>query len=257
MDREDGVLTVRMHTNGREAVWSNELHKAIGQAFEVIGNDRDNEIMILTGTGEYWLRNVDRSSYEAYETDEEMFKRRSHDLWYRDGLRLLENLVHDVDIPTIAVVNGPGFHTEFALVCDLTICATDAFFVERHVHVGLVPGDGQFLVFQHLLGTKRANAAMYFAQPIGAEDALRLGLVNEVLPRGELMSRAFEISQHIKKSDPTLRRITTHLVKRPWRKLLTEDAEMHFAHEMWQALVHRVPHGVTPTIAKDNPDPKE
>jgi hypothetical protein len=142
MERTDeGVLEVRMHTNGGEAVWSAELHRAIGQVFEAIGSDRDNELLIFTGTGEHWLQDVDAPSFAAIEDDEEVFKRKSFDMWYRDGLRLLENLIWDIDIPSIAVVNGPGFHTEFALLCDLTLCAEDTYFIEPHLHIGLAPGD--------------------------------------------------------------------------------------------------------------------
>lgn len=247
MERTDeGVLEVRMHTNGGEAVWSAELHRAIGQVFEAIGSDRDNELLIFTGTGEHWLQDVDAPSFAAIEDDEEVFKRKSFDIWYRDGLRLLENLIWDIDIPSIAVVNGPGFHTEFALLCDLTLCAEDTYFIEPHLHIGLAPGDAQFLVFQKLLGIKRANYAMYFSRRLNAERALEWGLVNEVLPRDELLPRARQLAARIMENDPTLRRITNHIVKRPWRKMLTEDFEMHFAHEMWQSLVHRHPHGFQP-----------
>jgi enoyl-CoA hydratase/carnithine racemase len=243
---DDGILEVHMHTRGGEAVWSSELHRAIGQLFAAVGNDRENEVMIFTGTGEHWLDELDAPSFAAIEDDEEVIKRRSYDVWYRDGMRLMENLVYDIDIPTIAVVNGPGFHTEFALMCDLTLCSDDAYFIEPHLHIGLAPGDGQYMVFQKLLGVKRANYAMYFSKRLDAQKALDWGLVNEVLPREELLPRARALASRIMENDPTLRRITNHIVKRPWRKLLAEDLEFHFSHEMWQSLVHRQPHGFNP-----------
>jgi enoyl-CoA hydratase/carnithine racemase len=243
LDRNDGVLEVRMHTGGAEAVWSLELHRAIGQLCQAIGADPENELLIFSGTGRYWLRGWDAHSFEAVEGDDETFRQAGFQHWYHDGRHMQERLVCDLDIPTIAVFNGPGVHAEFALFCDLTLCADDARMVEPHVSIGLVPGDGMFLALQHLLGPKRANHIMYTAAQISAAEALEWGLVNEVLPREHLMRRARELAASIMQIDPTVRRITTQVVRRPWRKLLAQDFELHFAHEMWGALVDRKPHG--------------
>ncbi len=243
---DDGVLEVRMHTNDGEAIWSSELHRAIGQLFEAVGADRENELMIFTGTGENWLRDSDGESFDAIELDEEVFKRASYEVWWRDGLKLQENLIWDIDIPTIAVINGPGFHTEFALLFDITICSEHTRFMEPHLQLGLAPGDAQFLVFQQLMGLKRANYAMYTIQPIDAEKALEWGMVNEVLPGEQLMPRARELAGTIMETDAIIRKITNHIIKRPWRRLLTDDFQMHFGFEMWGALVHRNRHATTP-----------
>ena len=238
---EDGLLEVRMHTNGGEAIWGMELHRALSQLFEAVGQDRKNHLMILTGTGDHWLREFDVESWDETEKDFDTFKRVGYEVWYRDGLKLKENLLWDVDIPTIAAVNGPGFHTEFALLCDLTICTDDTKFLEPHLPLGLAPGDALYLVFQQLLGLKRANYYMYTAKNISASQALEWGLVNEVVSRSELLPRARELAADILQSDQTVLRITNHIIKRPWRKLLTDDFEMHFAHEMWASLIDHRP----------------
>lgn len=225
MERTDGVLEVRFHTEGGEAYWSLELHRAIGQMFQVIGQDPENELLILTGTGDNWLMKRDAESMATTIKPD-------LDIWYRDGTKLLENLLWSVDIPSIAIINGPGFHTEFGLLCDLTIAADDARFFEPHFLLGVVPGDGKFLVFQQLLGLKRANHAMYLREDgLSAAEALEWGLVGEVLPRDQLLSRARQIAQQIMRQPRAIRRLTTQIVKRPWRRAFQADFQMHIATE--------------------------
>lgn len=73
-------------------------------------------------------------------------------------MKLLENFVFGIDIPTIAAINGPNLaHTEFALLCDITLAAETAVIVDPHLMAGIAPGDGQQLTLQELIGTKPAG----------------------------------------------------------------------------------------------------
>lgn len=245
MKRRNGILEVRMHTDGKEAKWGFELHRALPQMFQAVGADRENEVLILTGTGENWLRVFDPESFAKQEHDPEVFRQTNYDLWFLDGTKLQENMLWAIDIPTISVINGPGFHTEFALLADLTICSDDARFVDAHIPLGMVPGDASFLVFQQLIGLKRANFASYFAEPVTAKQALEWGLVNEVHPREKLLSRAWEMAETIMKSERIVRRLTTQIARRPWRRAFQNDFAMHFAHELFAANVARGTHDVT------------
>ena len=242
LERRHGVLLARFHTNGGEAVWGAELHRAIGQLFHTVSRDRENEVLILTGTSDYWLRDVDSESFNAIEDNDETFRRESYYRWYRDGMKMQETLIWDIDIPTIGVINGPGTHSEFGLLCDITICADHARLVEAHFKLGLAPGDALFMVLQELIGLKRAAYAMYTAQRITPEEALEWGLINEILPSAELLPRAFQLAETILEQDPIVRRITSAIVKRPRRRRMTDDFEMHFGHEMWAAMVHKQRH---------------
>lgn len=107
---------------------------------------------------------------------------------YCDATKLLENFIFGIGIPTIAAINGPSpGHTEFALLCDITLAAETATIIDPHLLAGTAPGDGQQLTLQELIGTKRAAYHLYTGQPIGARQALELGLVNEVLPADRLL----------------------------------------------------------------------
>jgi len=223
MERRNGVIMSRMHTNGGPVVWGIEMHRVLIQAWQDIGNDRENELMILTSTDPYWIGRVDESEEKELVFD--------YDTYYRNATKLVESLIFNVDIPTIAAVNGPGYHTEIALLCDLTICSEDAVFQDGHFMIGFVPGDGQLLTFQELIGAKRANYALYTGQKIDAETALDWGLVNEVMPKENLLDRAWELAAQIMKQPRSTRRLTHHLLSQPWRQRIIRDFQAHIAHE--------------------------
>ena len=227
IERKNGIILLQMHTNGGAVKWSLEMHNALGQAFHEIGNDPENEVMILTSTGSTWLGPFDMESADKGESE------LSYDLFFYDTTKLIENLIFDVDIPTIGAVNGPGVHTEIGLMCDLTICAEEALFSDMHFVSGMVPGDGQLLAFQGLIGLKRANYATYMGQTIDAKTALEWGMVNEVLPSDKLMDRAWEIAETIMQQSRVTRRLTSQLLRRPWKRLLINDFQVHVAHELY------------------------
>jgi enoyl-CoA hydratase/carnithine racemase len=152
-------------------------------------------------------------------------------MYYRGATKLIESLIFDVDIPTIAAVNGPGYHTELALLCDITICSDDAIFQDGHFLIGFVPGDGQLLSFQELIGTKRASYALYTGQKIDAKTALDWGLVNEVLAKDRLLDRAWELAAQIMRQPRSTRCLTHHLLSRPWKQRIINDFQAHIAHE--------------------------
>jgi enoyl-CoA hydratase/carnithine racemase len=237
MERNAGVIEVRFHTGGLEALWSLELHRALSQMFQAVGQDPENEVMILSGTGKSWINSRDLESYRSVEKP-------NYDMWYLDSAKLIENLLWSVDIPAIAAINGPGFHTEFGLICDLTIASDDAVFYEPHFSIGVAPGDGQFLVYQQLLGVKRANHAMYLRnEGINAAQALEWGMIGEVLPREELLPRAREMAGRLMKQPRTVRRLTTQIARRPWRRAFQADFGMHLTHELFG--VHESPRSLS------------
>ena len=240
MERKEGVIEVRMHENGKTPRWSYELHRAWPQMYAAVGADRENEVMILSSTGDRWLGDFNQ---ESFGISHEEFLRRCYDIWYVDGTRLQENMLWAIDIPVIAAINGPGHHLEIGLLADLTLCAEDVRFMEAHIPFGMVPGDGQFLVYQELIGIKRANYLALMNGSIGAEEAAKIGLVNEVLPRDQLLPRAREMAAQIMKSSRVVRRLTAQLSRRRWKRLFTDDFNMHFGFELFAATVSKHSHG--------------
>lgn len=118
IQRNEGVVEVRMHTADRAAVFSRGLLNAWGQLLRDVGADRENEVLILTGTGRQWIAGFDPGSFAQAMSTWHSDVLYEH---YIDGIKLLERLAFDIDIPTIAAINGPGPRQELALMCDLRL----------------------------------------------------------------------------------------------------------------------------------------
>lgn len=228
--RRDGVLQIRGCTDGGPLRHDWGVHNAWSQLWSDVGRDPENEVVILTGTGDAWqtavLGDIWHTPFHDWSEDSKL-------KMYEDCLALLAGLVFDIRIPTIAAMNGPGGHWELALLCDLTLCTPDSSFIEPHFTIGSPPGDGMFLVLQRLLGLKRAAYYLYTGLPIDAATALELGLVHEVVPRERLLPRAEELAARIMQRPRISRRMTHALVVQPWKRALVEDQALHYAHQQW------------------------
>jgi enoyl-CoA hydratase/carnithine racemase len=228
MKREGGILELRLHTDGGPYGHNWAAHNAWNRVWQDVANDPENEVLIITGTGDRWFtagQAKDRTPY--YEESAEYVYQQMY-----DGQKLIQTFVEAIEIPTIAVVNGPGVHTEFALLCDITLAAEDADFMDPHFWAGYPPGDGLYLVLQELMGVKRAAYHVYTGSSLSAAEALELGLVNQVLPREELLGRAWELAEMIMLRPRMSRRLTHGITVRPWRRLVSEDLGFHLMSQV-------------------------
>jgi enoyl-CoA hydratase/carnithine racemase len=118
------------------------------------------------------------------------------------------------------------------MLCDVTLAAPDADFMDPHFWAGSAPGDGQALVLQALMGPKRAAYYIYGGKSIPAGKALELGIVSDVLPREQLLERAWELARFIMKRPRFSRWATHNILNRPFKKLVAEDFGFHMSQQM-------------------------
>ncbi|WP_375788595.1 enoyl-CoA hydratase/isomerase family protein [Bradyrhizobium sp. Pha-3] len=239
--RPDGVILVEAHTNGGPIQLSVENHRSVGQMLKTVGADPENEIMIFTGSGKEFMMDSDP---EGFVLEQQDLANWAYEYGYKDGRINVSSMVNDLEIPTIGIINGPGFHTEMCIMCDITLCAEDAVIFDLHYDIGSVPGDGIHSCFQEVLGVKRAAYALLTGEAIDAKKALEYGMVNEVLPREKLIERAYKIADHIMTQPRTTRRCTAQIVRRPWRRQLADSLDFGFATQLFAHLAKDAPtHG--------------
>jgi len=213
MRRTDGILEMRFHTNDGPFQWSLLPHAELEQAFLDVGRDYDNEVVILTGTGnEYCGPQLPPG---GHPTRKGMTKERYDPIAW-ESKHLICNLLN-IEVPVISAINGPAYrHPELPLLSDIVIASDDCAFQDSaHFQGGMVPGDGVHVIFPLLLGPTRGSYFLLTGEVIGAADAHRLGLVNELLPREKVLDRAWELAHLLLKQDRLVRRYT--------RACLTED----------------------------------
>jgi enoyl-CoA hydratase/carnithine racemase len=228
--RDDGVLLAEAHTLGGPIQLSVQNHRALGQFLKTVGADPENELLILTGSGDEFMMESDPDGFALEDEDMEYW---AYEYAYKDGRINVSSLVNDLEIPTIGLLNGHGFHPEIVLMCDITLAAAGATLFDLHYDIGSVPADGIHNAFQELLGTKRAAYALLTGEAITADKALEYGMVNEVVPRDQLIARAFQIADHIMSQPRTTRRLTTQIVRRPWKQRIVNDLDGGFGIQMF------------------------
>ena len=134
---------------------------------------------------------------------------------------MIRNLL-GIGVPTIAAVNGPvRMRPELPVLCDVVIASETACFRDAgHFNNGVVPGDGAHVVWPLLLGYNRARYFMLTGQELSAQEALRLGVISEILPGNRLNARAWEIAREMaRRTDLTLR-YTREVLVGPIRDLM-------------------------------------
>lgn len=191
----DGILEVRFHTRGEACKFGPRTHEHMVDAFYDISRDPDTRVVILTGTGDSFIAEFDETQGTA---SDDFTVPRNWDRVYWEGKKVLQNLL-DIDVPVIAAVNGPAFvHSEYILTCDVVLASESAAFQDLpHLNFGLVPGDGVHVLWPQVLGPVRGRYFLITQQIIAAQEALSLGVVNEVLPADQLMNRAWEVARKL------------------------------------------------------------
>ncbi|MFD3589516.1 enoyl-CoA hydratase/isomerase family protein [Streptomyces sp. NPDC058683] len=223
---KSGVLTLRLHGDGGPAPLSARLHRDFPRVLREIADDRENRVLVLTGTGDRFMTDMDPND------DRQAFKPLHWDDIYWEGRQVLRVLV-DLPMPIVSAINGPAtIHSEWVLLGDLTIASDTAYFQDfPHLAGEVVPGDGVHVVWEEILGINRARYAALTQQVIQAEEALRLGMVNEVLPPAEVLPRALELAEGLAARPPLLLRLTPLALRQRLARRLDEGTTLGLALE--------------------------
>ena len=238
---EDGILLCRLTWKGGPVMWSYQTQHAYGELCTAIGHDKKNEVMILTCTDPYWLvHESDPTSFDEVENGTDLDAKFNVNI--PDTMNFVENFINDIEIPTIAVINGQGMHYEFALMSDITLCDPDYVFSDAHFSKNIVAGDGMSFALRTCLGVKRANYFMFMEPQVDAQKALDWGLVNEIVPHDKLLDRAYEIAHYLMKTDRSVRRLQHEIASRPWKQSLQDNERIHVLCEMYGVQLNKFEH---------------
>lgn len=233
LERRNGILQMALHTDGAALRWGPVIQAELVDAFTQIGADRENRIIIMTGTGDEFSGPRAEPGHSFYREVSHHISANLLDTIHWNAHRLMTRML-DIEVPMIGVVNGPAMrHSELPLMCDIVIAADDASF-EDTAHFKLAsqtPGDGIGIVYTMLLGLNRARYFMLTGQIIGAGEAKELGLVSELMPREKLLPRAWELAEQMAQKNDLLLRYTRVTLVQPLKKWMEQEVMYHLALE--------------------------
>ena len=231
---EEGILLMQCHTNGGSLVWDWKAHDEMSDAFADVAGDREIKVLIHTGTGENYNADwgappggTERKPVYLAMDDQRGLTMLDEKAWY--GRMLVEHVL-GVEVPMISAVNGPcNIHSEVPLLGDIVLASEDAYFQDlAHFPRGMVPGDGQHVIWPWLVGRNRGRYMLLTGKKLSAREALEWGAVNEVLPKSQVLDRAWELARELAKRPPLVLRYT--------RMLFTQDLKRAFLDELAHGL---------------------
>lgn len=232
----DGILEVRLHTDDGPLKWSSGPQAALDNIFYEINHDPDVEVVIITGTGEFFMEGLlspDDPRAEAAGTFANIrTPYMTADYWYHYQTQEPLNIMN-LQVPVIAAVNGPQMvHPEITLCSDIVLASDNAKWMEFHYAIGgNVPGDGAWPIWRTLIGHNRARAMMFLGDSVTAQQLYEWGVVYEVMPLEELNGRAWYYAYKLLEKPRYARRMTRSLLSHTWKELFLAELETGLAHE--------------------------
>ena len=217
-EHEDGVATVRFNRPEKRNALSDELTPALREILLVLEADSEVRCLVLTGAGSAFCAGGDVSGMgskpesERKPSDQEAIRKLQH----RQATLTLR--LHRLAKPTIASLPGPaaGAGMSIALACDLRIASENAFLASAFATIGLSGDYGGSWFLTQLVGPAKAKEIYFTARRVQSDEALRLGLFNEVVPQADLEKRTRELALSIAQGPPVAIRYMKENLNRGW-----------------------------------------
>jgi enoyl-CoA hydratase/carnithine racemase len=222
---KSGVLEVTLHTNGGTLLFNGHTHEQFVDLFHAIGGDVENRVVILTGSGSAFMESINPEGFD-------FFTPQGYDKIYREGKKVLMNIL-DIEAPLIAAVNGPvRLHSEYILLADVVLATPSTVFQDKpHFDFGIVPGDGVHLLWPEIIGSIRGRYFLLTRQELSSQTAEEWGVVNEIVPSERLLLRAREIADGLVKLPPLTTRYARIALTQRLRRIVDEGVGYGLALE--------------------------
>lgn len=217
---DGGVASIVLNRPQRKNAFTLEMIDAWAAALETVRTDPDVRAVVVTGTGDAFCSGVDLDVMAEVEASPLARKRMLTARIHQVALAL-----EDLDQPVIAAMRGVavGAGLDMALLCDMRFAGQSLRASEGYIKVGLVPGDGGAWLLPRLVGSAKALELLLTGDPIGADEALRIGMVNRVYPDDVLLERTFEFAHQIAAAPP----VQVGMIKRAVRQSERIDLRTH------------------------------
>jgi 2-(1,2-epoxy-1,2-dihydrophenyl)acetyl-CoA isomerase len=188
----DGVQTITLNQPEKFNALSNAMIAGLAEAFRASERDSSIRAIVLTGAGRGFCSGADISEFDtANGMDAGAHLRKS--------LNPLVARMRAVEKPVLAAINGvaAGAGMSLALACDVRFAAESARFVVAFVKIGLVPDAGLMYFLPRLVGPAKTLELSWTGDPIGAQEAYELGMLNRVLPDNQVLSATQELAARL------------------------------------------------------------
>lgn len=238
-EQNGGVVTLTMNQpEMRNPLTGNTAVTEFVDACQRIAADPTVKVVILTGAGSAFCSGGNIRDMQRYSRDAVPALQIRDE--YRYGIQRLPLALYNLEVPTIAAVNGAaiGAGCDLACLCDIRIAAETAKFAESFIRIGIVPGDGGAWLLPRVVGMSKAAEMSFTGEAIDATEALACGLVSRVVPAAQLMNTAQTLAERIARNSGSTLRLTKRLLREGQRVGLETLLELSAA---FQSIAHKTP----------------
>ena len=228
LEINDRVATLKFNRDDvRNAVTGTTFVDDIVHVAEWINSSSSISCLIITGNGKAFCSGGNVKDMHANKgifsgAPEEIAEK------YRRGIQRMSLAMHNIEIPVIAAVNGPAIGAGFdlACMCDIRFGNEYALFGETFINLGLIPGDGGAWFLQRLIGYQRSAELTFSGRLVDAEEALKIGILLEIVPAGQLLEKAMELALSFAAKAPQALRMIKRLMKSAQRLELADFLDL-------------------------------
>jgi enoyl-CoA hydratase len=218
---EEGIAIVTIDNPASLNALNRATLNQLDQIFTDLAKNPEVKGVIITGGGE-------RSFVAGADISEflQLNQQTAAD-FMRHGQRIF-NKIESFDRPVIAAINGfaLGGGNELALCCDIRIAAENAIFGQPEVNLAIIPGYGGTQRLPRLIGPGKAKEMIFADERINAQEALRIGLVERVVPKGQALEEALKLMRKIISKGPVAVRMAKRAIQQGFKMSLSDGLEM-------------------------------
>lgn len=185
------------------------LHGELTRLFRDLKREDEARAVLLIGRGRAFSAGGDFNWFPSLDDLSKLEHLR------RDAKQMIWDLL-DVELPIVTAINGPavGLGASLALLSDVIFMGEGASIADPHVRVGIVAGDGGAAIWPLVLGPARAKQFLLTGDPVSPDEALRMGLVNRVVPDAQLEEEALAFARRLAAGAPLAVRYTKQAVNK-------------------------------------------
>ncbi|MBI2862093.1 MAG: enoyl-CoA hydratase/isomerase family protein [Chloroflexi bacterium] len=210
LTKEGGIATLTLNRPRRLNAVFGGLAEDVHHALDEIEADLDNRVIVLTGAGKGFCAGGDIDWMNSLRTRDMAFRRRFIRRLDSFVLRLITT-----EKPVIGAINGVavGAGCQFALACDIRIASENASFGEFFVRRALPMEQLGALVLPRAVGYSKAIELAFTGDLVDAKEALRIGLVSQVVPQDQLMPTVYALARRLAAGPPMANAVTKTMVR--------------------------------------------
>ena len=215
-EKKDMIVIITLNRPDRLNAINLQMNRDLVDALETAKNDENVRSIVITGAGRAFCAGADVGEFASGDFSKGDKKGKPRFIHPYNLYRLNK--------PIIAAVNGVavGFGMNLTINCDIVYASENASFGEFFIRMGIIPDMNGSLILPLLVGIHKAKELIFSGKRIYAEEALRIGLVNQIFPQEELLPKTIEFAQHLAEQAPLALSLSKQAIHKGYEKIFDE-----------------------------------